>query len=235
MLHGAWLVERMGPGWPERLGLRLADGDEPDLLVWWIACLLRAGERGPDREERVTAALTALRGAGWLAADALATAPRELAGTLAAAGLREPEVAAARIARGAAALVTRSGGSLERLARAACDLQELGARLVGLAPGFGAGSAARFLRPLRDRWPAADELPLDVAAHAAAVHLGWLDAHDDPETAPAALRHRLADDARAAPSLPLVEDALERLGRAACLRDRTARCPLGSECPASGR
>jgi hypothetical protein len=229
MLQAAWLVDRMGPGWSERLGLRPADGGEPDLFGWWVACILRAGER---REDPVGTALAALRRAGLLGPVALAAAAPDLAPILAGAGLREPEPQAARLARGAAALLAGFGGSLERLAGGAPDLEELGGRLVALVPGFGPGSAVRFLRPLRDRWPAADGLPLDPAALAAAIHLGWLDEHDDPETAPGTLRRRLELDAPGSPPLPVVEDALERLGRAACRRGRTARCPLGADCRA---
>ena len=225
---GAWLVEQMGPSWPERLTLRLADGSEDDLFCWWVACLLRAGER---REERVDTALARLRDAGWLAAPKLATAGAPLMEALAAAGLRAPDILAARLARASAALVERHEGSLSRLADGSPALEELGGRLVALGPGLGPGTAMRFLRPLRDRWQAADETPLDPAALAAASHLGWLDEYDDLDTAPAMLRRRLSDQDDA-PPLPQVEDALERLGRAACRRGNTRRCPLAGECPA---
>jgi len=227
----AWLLEKMGSGWPEQLGLHPADGAEAEWFAWWTACALRAGERGARSEDRAAAALGALRGAGVLAPAKLAASPQMAAAILAGAGLREPEVAAARLARASAALETRFEGSLVRLAAGAPSLEELGGRLVSLAPGLGPGSALRFLRPLRDRLSAADEAPLDPAAHAAAVHLGWLDEHDDLETAPGMLRRRLEDEADA-PPLPRVEEALERLGRAACRRSLTARCPLEEACPA---
>ncbi|NNL65419.1 MAG: hypothetical protein HKP30_04185 [Myxococcales bacterium] len=63
------------------------------------------------------------------------------------------------------------------------------------------------------------------------ISSGWLDEFDDPETAPGTLRRRLEDTGEA-PPLPLVEAALERLGRAACRRNDTRRCPLGEDCPA---
>jgi endonuclease III len=226
----AWLVARMGPATPARLGLRPAEGDETDRFGWWAACLLRAGER---REARVAAALAAMRQRGWLAAPALAGAGEALARALAEAGLRTPEVVAARLVRASAALVERHAGSLDRLAAGEPELEEVGRRLVALGPGLGPGTALRFLRPLRDRWAAADAAPLDPAALAAAAHLGWLDEHDDLDGAPAMLRRRLADE-DGAPTLPDVEDALERLGRAACRRANTRRCPLGDDCPARG-
>lgn len=223
-----WLVERMGPAGAARPGPGPDAGGEPELFAWWVACLLGAGER---REARVEAALAVLRKRGWLSAPALAAAGPALAQALAEVGLRTPEVIAARVARASAALVERHGGSLERLASGGPDLEELGGRLVALGPGLGPGTALRFLRPLRDRWPAADAAPLDPAARAAAVHLGWLDEYDDLEMAPALLRRRL-DDEPSAPPLAVVEDALERLGRIACRRRNTRRCPLGERCPA---
>jgi endonuclease III len=225
---GAWLVERLGPPGPARMGLRPAEGGESDRFGWWAACVLRAGER---REERVAAAVASLRERGWLSAPKLAGAGAPLVDVLAEAGLRTPEVLAARLSRASRALCERHEGSLDRLAAGGPDLESLGRRLVALGPGLGPGTALRFLRALRDVWPAADDAPLDAAAHAAAAHLGWLDAWDDPETAPAMLRRRLADE-DASPPLPVVEDALERLGRAACRRGNTVRCPLAGDCPA---
>lgn len=223
-LTGAWLLARMGPGWSERP----AGCGEMNLFRWWTACLLRAGDR---REERVAAACAALAKAGSLSPGRLAASSGAVAGMLAEAGLRSPEALAARLGRAAAALAEQHEGSLERLAAGSPSLEELGGRLVALGPGFGPGSALRFLRPLRDHWAAADEAPLDPAARAAAAHLGWLDASDELEGASALLRRRLADEPDA-PPLPSVEDALERLGRAACRRDDTRRCPLGETCPA---
>jgi len=221
----------MGPGWPERLGLDLDRGGEQEIFFWWAACLLRAGE---PREDRVTRALAALPKAGWQTPAKLAAAGPALGEALAEAGLRTPEVLAARLARAAAALAERFDGSLERLASGGLDIEQLGSRLVALGPGLGPGTALRFLRPLRDRWPAADEAPLDPAAWAAAVDLGWLDEHDDLATAASQLRRRLADEDDP-PPLSQLEDALERLGRAACRRGNTRRCPLADDCPARDR
>jgi len=223
----AWLVARMGPSGPERLGLRPGLGDDAERFAWLVACLLRADDR---RADRVGAALTGLRERGWLTAPTLAAAGAPLAPALVEAGVRDPEIAAARLSRMATALVERHAGSVDRLAAGADGLAEVGARLVALAPGLGPGTALRFLRPLRDLWPAADAAPLDVAARDAAHHLGWLDELDELESAPALLRRRL-DDEPSAPPLPIVEDALERLGRAACRRGNTRRCPLAGDCP----
>src|SRR6185436_18680127 len=123
-------------------------------------------------------------------------------------------------------------GDLDALA-ARCDgLDELGSRIAALAPGFGAATVLRFLRPLRDAWSAARETPLAEPARAAAVHLGLLGESEDLEGEPAAL---FAACARDVPELLAidVEAALERLGAAACRRNQAARCPLGADCPSN--
>ena len=104
------------------------------------------------------------------------------------------------------------------------------ARLASLAPGFGAASVAGFLRPLRERWDQAREIPLHPAARAAAVHLGLLAEGEDTEGEPGALRAALGDDP-AQPSLADAEFALTRIGRVACMKNRSNRCLLADACP----
>jgi len=220
------LRARMGPGPVERLGLDLGGGDA-ELAAWLWACVIRAGER---REAVMERALAALRDAGLADPARLAARAHEAAACLEGAGARRPEVLAARLARTAAALCERHGGSLDDLAAGAEDLEVLGRRLAALGPGVGAGTVARFLRPLRVRWEAAREIPLELAAFAAAVDLGWLDAGDDPGSAAGLLARRFADAAPDVP-WPALEDALARLGRHACRRSDTKRCPLGADCP----
>jgi hypothetical protein len=127
-------------------------------------------------------------------------------------------------------LAEQYGGSLDSLAAQSEQLEDLAARLARLAPGFGAASVARFLRPLRDRWVQASEIPLHPAARAAAVHLGLLAEGEDEEGEPGALRATIRDDPEP-PSLADTEAALTRIGSVACSKNRTSRCPLGDACP----
>jgi hypothetical protein len=147
---------------------------------------------------------------------------------LARAGVAKADVAAIQLQTLAAAVLE---ADLERITAEAESLDALGARLVRLAPGFGPTAAARFLRPLRERFPVADELPLAREAAAAGVHLGWLDADGDLELAPGTLRAALCRE-QGPPAFRDVEAALERLGRASCTRRRPTRCPLAERCPA---
>jgi hypothetical protein len=153
-----------------------------------------------------------------------------LEAVLAAAEYPAPDVAARMIWRASDSLVKHYGGSLDALVNQSDQLEDLAARLASLAPGIGAARVARFLRPLRDHWPAACEIPLQPAARAAAQHLGLLRDGEDEEGEPGALRAALRRDP-ASPTLADAEYALERLGARACRRNRVAQCPLGQSCP----
>jgi hypothetical protein len=220
------LVERLGGHPAARWGIDLAR--ESGRREWLAAALLLAGRAG---EARADAALAALARVGGPDLAALADAdPAQLGRALQEARIPDAEAVAARLVRAGRALAGRHAGSLDALAREALDLEELAARIASLAPGFGAATVGRFLRPLRALWPAAREVPLAPAARAAALDLGWLAEGEDEEGEPAALAAALAGDPEA-PAFADVEAALERLGAAACLRGRLARCPLADACP----
>jgi len=221
------LVDRIGGHPAQALGLDL---DRPgDRNRWFVAACLLAGRAD---EKRALAAFRALDRAQSAGLDQLDGAdPQRLCAALENAHLPQPEAVAGRLARAARGLAEAHGGSLEALAADAEDLEGLGSRLAGLASGVGAATVLRFLRPLRDRWPAAREVPLAPAARAAAEHLGLLREGEDAEGEPAALRAVLRDSGDPV-ALADLEAALERLGARACLRNRPERCPLGDGCPA---
>lgn len=222
------LVQRLGGHALTTLSVEPADGDA-ELLRWWVAALLLSSRRDAAR---APACFEGLCRAELLELESLRRASAQaVAAQLEAAGARDPIGPATRLVRSARSLAERHRGSLEALARGCSDLDELGASLSGLSPGIGAGTVLRFLRPLRELWPAAREVPLAPAARAAATHLGWIREGEDEEGEPGALCGFLAGDPRA-PRLRDVEAALERLGGAACLRGRPQRCPLASHCPA---
>lgn len=220
------LVERLGGHPAARLGIDLER--EEGRRTWLVAACLLSVRGG---EARAEAGVTALARAGMADPALLAEAdPAVVLRALEEAELAGAENIAARLVRAGRALAERHAGSIDALARGALDLDELAARLLGLAPGIGASTVARFLRGLRFVWPAAREIPLAPAARAAALDLGWLADGEDEEGEPSVLRDALAADP-GAPAFVDVEAALERLGAAACLRGRIARCPLGGGCP----
>jgi hypothetical protein len=225
---GRRALDLLGPHPAALAGLDLsAAGDRARWLV--LARLL--SERA--REELALTAFARLSADPGAAPEQLMSAgPARVAAALGAAGLPKPEAVAPVLCRAAASLCDRHRGSLDALA-ARCDgLEELGGQLAALAPGLGAATVLRFLRPLRDTWTAARETPLAEPARAAAVHLGLLGASEDLEGEPAALRAACARW-----ELPPVdvEAALERLGARACRAERVARCPLGTDCPKSSQ
>ena len=226
-LSGSELVARLGPHPAVRWGLELET--DAGLARWFVAACLLA----PRADEEATAAArAALAARGLDATGALAHAdPGPVSDALRAAAWPKPEITAARLVRASANLAARHRGSLARLASAADGLEELASALMTLSPGIGAATASEFLRPLRERFSAARELPLSPAAHAAALHVGLLRDGEDEEGEPGALRAALARETPP-PALADVESALTRLGRAACQRGTPARCLLGARCPA---
>ncbi|MGE4607209.1 MAG: hypothetical protein AAEJ52_10745 [Myxococcota bacterium] len=235
------IVARFGGHTAAALGIDLDDGAQ---LGRWLVAVCLTGARVD--EARWQRAFVQLDRAGLTDPGAIAKptaspdldspdlskggeVSAELEAALLKAKLPDAERVAWKLIRVSAALVEHYAGSVDRLVSSADNLEELGGRLAALAPGFGAASVMRFLRPLRDRWVEASELPLHPSAHAAAVHLGLLDDDHDPDGAPGALRAAIG-----APSPPAFRDleaALERLG-AWCRRNRTTTCPLEDSCPA---
>lgn len=225
------LLALLGGHVSSRLGLDLSDPDDPTLGRWLLASALVARNQ-PERA--AIAACVALRSAGLFDPESIARAPADLESLLARAEVAKPEVAARLLVRLATSLLERYDGSVSRLASEAEGLEALAGRLAALAPGFGRAAVFRYLAPLRGQWHAASDLPLSAAAHAAAVDVLLIDAACDAEGAPAVLARRLAERSRGGtPECALrdLEAALEKLGRAACLRRRAARCPLEAACP----
>lgn len=223
---GAWLVARLGfhPMREIRVDPRAPDDD--GLRCWlFTAALLQARVA----EDRALASARAACENGWGAASGPERDPAELTAILEVADYPRPEAASRLLVRLGRSLDADYGGSLSRLAADCEGLEELGGRLARLAPGFGPAAVARFLRPLREVWAAADDLPLAASARAAALHLGWADETDDPAHGASILRRVVCG--QDGPSLPDLEAALERLGTVACRRDRVDRCPLEARCP----
>jgi len=221
------IVKRLGPHPSAALGIDLSEDEA--LGPWLVAACLLAGRA---REATACEGYRALARARLASPAEIAKAdPQALHQALAGAAYPRPELAALKLARAAAELEARYGGSLAALASDAEGFEDLASRIAQLAPGIGAATVARFLRPLRERWPAAREVPLAPAARAAALHLGLLREGEDEEGEPGVLRSALLQWADA-PALADVEAALTRLGERACLRGRSARCPLGADCPA---
>lgn len=221
------LVARLAPHPVTQLGLDLSG--EAGREAWWVAALLLAAARN---EASGLAAARGLLDAGLASPAALAeTDPEALADALEVLGEAPAAAAAARLLRASRALARGPGARLDALARHCDGLEDLGGRLARLGSGIGVATVLRFLRPLRELWPAAAEVPLAPAARAAALHLAWIAEGEDEEGAPGSLLRRWRATSLA-PPFHDVEAALERLGARACLRGRTERCPLGAACPA---
>jgi hypothetical protein len=222
----AALIGQLGGHASAELGLDLDEA--ADVGRWFVAACLLSG-RGD--EPAALDAWRALAEAGLERPETLAaTTPERVEGVLAAGGTTRPAPLAGLLVRASLSLAEQ-GGSPAALSARAESFEELAGEIARLAPGLGVASVLRFLQPLRDRWPAALETPLSRAARAAALHLGLIGEGEDEEGEPGSLRAALRE-LEGAPDLADVEAALDRLGRRACLRGRTERCPLGPACPA---
>jgi hypothetical protein len=200
------LVERLGGHPAGELGIDLSAKGGPER--WFVAACVLA-ERAPRRSG--LAAVRALARAGLAEPRDLAKAgPDAVFAVLAEANHPRAEPLAHRLARAGTRLTERHGGTFDALAAECEDLEALGGCIAALASGVGRATVLRFLRPLRDRWSAAAEVPLDPAARRAAVELGWLAEGNDEEGAPLSLQARLADEPDP-PSLADAETALARL------------------------
>ena len=220
-------LEELGPHPAAQAGLDLARAGD---RARWLALARLLSER--VREPVALAAFTRLAADPGAEPERLASAgPVRVAAALAEAGLPRPEAVAPALCRAASALCIRYGGDLDALAQQCDGTEGLGRAIAALAPGLGAATVLRFLRPLRDVWSAARETPLAETARAGAVHLALIADGEDLEGEPAALRAALE---RAVPDRSPVdlEAALERLGALACRAGRVDRCPLGDDCPA---
>ena len=224
------LVERLGTHPASTLGLILRRDAESEIATWLIASVLLGGRTKPAVSMACFRALSA-RSLSSLEAIG-GTPPSALVQILEAADHPDAESIVALLQRLSRGLGETPTAKLSAIASECDGLEDLGARLSTLASGFGAQRITRFLQPLRDAWPAAAELPLDSAACAAAVHLGWI---GEDEADPSALGGFLGsgDETDDATPIPLadLEAALAKLGRRACRRGRFERCPLGDLCP----
>jgi hypothetical protein len=225
-MNASDLIARFGGHPVGELGIDLETLDGPGR--WLVAACLYGGRIDA---EIALAAVRALDAAGLADPTSVARSrPEALEALLLDTGYPAPDATALKLWRACDSLARRHDGSLDALAAQSDHLEDLAARLASLAPGFGAAGVAGFLRPLRDRWDQAREIPLHPAARAAAVHLGLLAEGEDTEGEPGALRAALRADP-AQPSLADTEFALTRIGRTACLRNRATRCPLADACP----
>jgi len=229
------LVGLLGGHVSGRLELDLDDPDDATLGRWLVASALLGGRQG---EDVALATFRELARSGLLDPGSLAAGdPLVIEGCLERARLRNADRAARLLVRLSEALQTRYHGSMERLAAAADELADLAASLSALAPGYGKAAVMRYLTPLRRHWHVAGDLPASPAVRAAAADLGFIALHEDEESTPARLARLLANDepggpaSEDVPSLRDLEAALERLGRRACLRGTSGKCPLGAHCP----
>ncbi len=226
------LISKLGGLLAPKLGIDLHSESDGSTARWFLIASLMGPQFGEDRIEK---AYPLLCGAKLdTLQEILHAEPQSLISTLEAAGHPKPEANAAKLRRAAEALDSIYAGSFDRLAGEAESVEDLAGRIAALASGVGPATVLRFLRPLRDRWLLADEIPLDNVARSAAIHLKLIREGEDEEGSPGALRaawNGIASSSSEETNFADLEAALTRLGQISCRRGRAAACPLPALCP----
>ncbi len=228
----ARLLDRLGGHLSHKLEIDLSAEDDRSLESWLIVACLCSARMDEEKIEHIFRALRAAHCSNLQ--EITSCNITDITQTLARADCKNPEREAAKFKRAANALDLHYRGSLSRLAREAEGIEDLVGRIAALAPGIGVATALQFLRPLRDTWRLADEIPLHAATRAAAIHLQLLRKDEDAEGAPSILRAKLyaANEVNAQTiTFADFEAALLRLGERACTRKKVANCPMQEVCP----
>ena len=126
-------------------------------------------------------------------------------------------------------LLARYGGSLSLMHEESLDKRDLEKRLMEIK-GIGPGTTAIFLRELREIWEKAYPLPQDFSIQAA-EHLGFvekslLDKEEVLETLSSLWKEQVIKGY----GFPDFEDALLRLGKNYCRKQRCKDCPMKDYC-----
>ena len=126
-------------------------------------------------------------------------------------------------------LLTRYGGSLNSLHKESSDKRDLEKRFMEIK-GIGPGTTAIFLRELREIWEKADPLPQDFSIQAA-KHLGFVEQSlFDKEEILETLNSLWKEQAIKGYGFPDFEDALLRLGKNYCRKQRCKDCSMKNYC-----
>lgn len=224
------LMEEMGGGFAQKLGIQLGEGGEEEVFRWFLAALL-FGARISERIAVKTFEEFCHRGV-VSPRRILAVGWDDLVAIMDAGGYARYDFkTATKLLEVCGNLLRDYGASLNQLHAASDDHWDLEAKIMALGKGVGPVTVNIFLRELRGTWPKAQPV-LSPLARLAAEKLGLL-SHQEPREALEKLQpvkpHGHRDDF----TLPDLEAALVRLGRDFCRRTRCAHCPLRKWCPSA--
>ncbi len=229
------LIQRLGGGFAEALGIRLANAPrEKEIFRWFLASFLygaRISEAIATRTYRqfeLENVLTpqTIRDTGW---DGLVQ-------ILDAGGyVRYDFSTATKLLVVNTDLLTHYDGKLTNVHAAAEDPRDLERRLQDIGKGIGPVTANIFLRELRGIWPKADPMPSEPLI-LAAKHLGLFDKNmKNREQMLAVLKEHWNNAGITSRTFVDFEGALVRLGLRYCRKGKHISCPMVPWCPEKSR
>jgi endonuclease III len=226
------LAEQLGGSYSRRLGLKISEGNEKTLFLWFLASILYGAPIGEKTAEKtfrlfVAAGLTSpkrILDAGW----------DRLVEILDSGGYTRYDFKTAdKLLEMCGTLKKKYGCSLLKLHREASGSEDLEAKLKSLAKGIGPATVSIFLREASHVLSKAEPLPSPYEVLAARnLKISNLKGENRQE-----LRKILKEisDAWRLSGLkcgfPDFRAALLRLGRDYCRKGKCEKCPVSRQCP----
>jgi hypothetical protein len=204
-------VETYGRRYSEVLGIRLGEGDDPEIFKWFLASLLFGA---PITESAAVKTFRCLEQHGVLTPGKIVRMGWEgLVAILDEGGYTRYDYKTAdKLLEVANNLLEAYDGSLSRVHSVASDARDLERRLKGLGKGVGHVTVSIFLRELRGIWEKADPYPTALAL-LASERLGILENGLEGEKALKRLKAFWAKNGVAGLNFVHFETALTRLGK----------------------
>ena len=228
------LVEQLGGGFAEALGIRLAVAEEGEVFKWFLASFLYgariseaiAARTYQEFERRKLLTPQAIQDVGW---DGLVQ-------VLDAGGyVRYDFSTATKLLEVTADLLMHYAGKLSNVHAAADGPRDLERRLQKIGKGVGPVTANIFLRELRCIWAKAEPMPSDLVV-SAAQHLGLLRRNlRNRGRMLVALKAHWKGAGVPGQSFAHFEAALVRLELRYCRKGKHSVCPMAPWCPDASR
>jgi len=162
----AEFVEKMGQRYPEALGIKVESGKDSEVFKWFLASILFGA---PITESSAMKTYRCFKKHGVLTPRRIVQTRWDKLVRILDEGsyTRYDYKTADKLLLVMTNLISRYGGSLNRLHQQASDSSDLEQRLLQLGKGIGDITASIFLRELREVWSKADPKPTPLVIEAA--------------------------------------------------------------------
>jgi endonuclease III len=221
------LLKAMGKRYPWQMGIYPEKGEE-EIFKWFLASILFGARIGEQIAKQTYHQFEAdgllspheILDAGW----------DDLVRSLDAGGyVRYDFKTADKLLEVMSYLLAQYGGSLSLMHEEALDKRDIEKKLMEIK-GIGPGTTAIFLRELREIWEKADPLLQDFSIQAA-KHLGFIEKSLlDEEEIREKVKALWKEQAIKGYGFPDFEDALLRLGKNYCRKQKCKDCPMKEDC-----